>query len=178
MSFEVQPLDQAEAENRGLGNLIARSQADGVPGGRFVRLLGQVPGYAEAICDAMRESHVKGHVDHRLKEIVRIQLARSAEDPYFAGLRSTRAVDEGLTEEMIEAGSADFEQDDSFSEGEKWALRYAYLMYRSPERIDQAFYEDGKRFFTEAEIMELGGMIALHYGMQRFMATLPAENGD
>lgn len=177
MSHVVAPLDQAEAEKRGLGELIERSEAEGVPGGRFMRLLGHVPGYAEAIGDAMRQSHIEGNVDHRLKEIVRVQLARTANDPYFAGLRSTKGLEQGLTEDSIDAGSADFESDDRFSAAEKWALRYAYLMYRSPERIDHSFYEEGKEHFSEAEIMELGGMIALHYGMQRFMATLPAESG-
>jgi hypothetical protein len=48
-------------------------------------------------------------------------------------------------------------------------------MYRSPDEIDSAFYDEGKRHFSEAQIMELGGMIAIHYGMQRFMATIPTE---
>lgn len=178
MSPVVEPLDEAAAEDRGLGDLIEGSDAEGVPGGVFVRILGHVPEYAETISDAMRESHIEGNVDHRLKEIIRIQLARTAQAPYFAGLRSSKALEEGLTEEEIDAGSADFESDPRFSDAEKWALRYAYLMYRSPEKIDGGFYEEGKKHFTEAEIMELGGMIALHYGMQRFMATLPAEIGD
>lgn len=178
MSHEVKPLERAEAEQRGLGDLIERSESDGVPGGRFVRLLGHVPGYAKAIGDAMRESHIEGNVDHRLKEIIRLQLARTAGDPYFSTLRSTKGVDEGLTEESIDAGSADFEEDDRFSEAEKWALRYAQLMYRSPGKIDGEFYEQGKEHFSEAEIMELGGMIALHYGMARFMATLPIDIDD
>jgi alkylhydroperoxidase family enzyme len=178
VSSHPEPLDQAAAEQRGLGDLIARSESEGVPGGRFVRLLGHVPGYAEAISDAMHESHIGGNVDHRLKEIIRIQLAHTAGDPYFAGLRSTKAMDEGLTEASIEAGSDDFENDDRFTDAEKWALRYAFLMYRSPEKIDGLFYEEGKQHFSEAEIMELGGMIALHHGMQRFMATIPAESSD
>ncbi len=178
MSHVVEPLSQAEAEARGLGELIERSEADGVPGGYFVRLLGHVPGYAEAISDAMRESHVEGNVDHRLKEIIRLQLARTAKDDYFSGLRSKKALEEGLAEASIDAGSADFENDERFSAAEKWALDYAYLLYRSPEKVDSSFYEEGKRHFSEAEIMELGGMIALHYGMQRFMATLPVGHDD
>ena len=33
-------------------------------------------------------------------------------------------------------------------------------------------HEEGKQHFTEAQIMELGGMIALHHGMQVLMRTL------
>lgn len=174
----LEPVGRSDAEERGLGETLEISDDSGVPGELFLRILAHVPAYAEAIHDAMHTSHVKGNVEHRLKEIVRIQLARTANDPYFAGLRSTKARQGGLTEESIEAGSADFETDDRFSDAEKWALRYAYLMYRSPEKVDGSFYEEGKEHFSEAEIMELGGMIALHYGMARFMATLPGVSGD
>ena len=54
-----------------------------------------------------------GAVDHRLKEIVRVQLARLAGDRYFASFRSKRALEDGLTEERIEAGCGDFETDDA-----------------------------------------------------------------
>ncbi len=178
MSSIPTPVDRSTAEEQGLETLMTRSEEAGVPGEFFVRLLAHVPGYAEAICNAMHTSHIEGKVDHRLKEIVRIQLALTAKDPYFAGLRSTKAIEAGVTEELIEAGFAEFETDDRFSEAEKWALRYAFLMYRSPEVIDRSFYEEGKRHYSEAQIMELGGMIALHYGMQRFLATIPTGNGD
>jgi alkylhydroperoxidase family enzyme len=171
----LEPMARPDAEQRGLGEVLETSEHSGVPGELFIRILAHVPGYAEAIHDAMRTSHVEGSVDHRLKEIIRIQLARTANDPYFAGLRSTRALEEGLTEELIDACSGEFESDTRFSDAEKWALRYAYLMYRSPDEIDSAFYDEGKRHFSEAQIMELGGMIAIHYGMQRFMATIPTE---
>lgn len=172
----LEPVGRSDAEERGLGETLEISDDSGVPGELFLRILAHVPAYAEAIHDAMHTSHVKGNVEHRLKEIVRIQLARTANDPYFAGLRSTKALEEGLTEDLIDAGSGDFESDPQFTDAEKWALRYAYLMYRSADEIDSDFYEEGKRHFSEAQIMELGGMIAIHYGMQRFMATLPNEH--
>lgn len=175
----IEPIDDEVARQRGLIGLLQSDDEPGLGGELFLRILGHVPGYAEAIAQAMHRSHSLGNVDHRLKEIIRIQLARTAQDPYFAGLRSPRAMTEGLTEERIEAGSGDFEHDPQFSESDKWALRYASLMYRKPAEIDRDFYEEGKQHFTEAEIMELGGMIALHYGMQVFMRTLrPALEND
>jgi hypothetical protein len=39
----------------------------------------------------------RGNVDHSLKEIIRILLARFANDKYFASLRSTKARAIGLT---------------------------------------------------------------------------------
>ena len=80
----------------------------------------------------------------------------------------------GLTEERIEAGCGDFENDPGFTDAEKWALRYAWLMYREPKKLNAEFYGEGKKHFSEAQIMELGGFIAIHYGMQVFMRTLRA----
>lgn len=176
MSWLIDPVDRSEAEQRRLAPAYADSDSLGVPGDAFLGILAHVPKYALALHDAMHTSHAKGNVDHRLKEIIRIHLARLADDDYFAALRSKKAVEEGLTEEMIEAGG-DFEDDSRFTEAEKWALRYASTIFRSPEVVDSAFYEEGKRYYSEAQIMELGGMIAIHYGMQRFMATLGTDAG-
>jgi alkylhydroperoxidase family enzyme len=115
-----------------------------------------------------------GRVSHRLKEVIRVQLARTAGDPNFGGLRSKLAKNEGLTEEVIAAGSGKFDDDPRFTDAEKWALRYARGMYLNPEIVDAAFYAEGRRHYTEAQIMELGAFIAFHYGMQAFMRTLDA----
>jgi hypothetical protein len=147
----------------------------------FVQIMAHVPRSANAVFDALYRSHVLGAVDHKLKEIIRIQLARLAEDTYFANLRSAKAKQAGLTEEMIEAGCGDFDNEPGFSAAEKWALRYAYLMFRERQRVDKAFYDEGKTLYSEADIMELGAFIAFHYGLQVFMRTLhafPAHDRD
>jgi alkylhydroperoxidase family enzyme len=133
-----------------------------------------VPGYTEALFDALHRSHMEGNVDHKLKEIIRIRLARLAGDQYFSNLRSEVAIDAGLTEEIIEAGCGDFEGDKRFSEAEKWALSYAKLMYTEPKKVNKGFYQKGKTYYSEAEIMELGAFIAFHYGLQVFMRTIKA----
>ena len=114
-------------------------------------------------------------MDHKLKEIIRIQLARTAGDTYFANLRSVKARAEGLDEDTIEAGSGNYADDPRFSEAEKAALRYAERMYRDPTAVDAALYAGLKKHFTEAQIMELGAFIAFHYGMQVFMRTLKGD---
>ncbi len=175
----IKPVPREAIGDETLQALIARSEEAGVPDSRFVRLLAHVPGYAETLHDALERSHAGGNLDHRLKEIIRIQLARLANDPYFSALRSKRAQEAGLTEDMIEAGCGDFETDLRFSPAEKWALRYAWLMFREPKRVDKAFYEEGKTHYSEAGIMDLGAFIAFHYGMQIFFGTLalPPEHG-
>lgn len=177
MTF-VEPLRPEEIRDPELRELIRRCEELGVPDARFPRILARAPGYAKALLRALLHSHTEGAVDHRLKEIIRVRLARTAGDPYFASLRSARARGEGLDESRIEAGAGPFESDARFTAAEKWALRYAREMYLNPEKVDAAFYAEGKTHYTEAQIMELGAFIAFHYGMQAFARTLGAGLGN
>mgnify|MGYP002628760251 CR=1 FL=1 len=168
----IAPLAPATIIDPELQSLLAQCEALGVPDAAFTHILARVPDYAKALLKAMLVSHVEGNIDHRLKEIIRLQLARTAEDGYFGTLRSTQARQQGLDEVRIAAGAADFDADPSFTPAEKWALRYARELYTNPENVNADFYAEGKRQFSEAQIMELGAFIAFHYGMQVWARTL------
>lgn len=168
----IEPLRAEYIRDPELLALMRRCEELGVPDALFSRVLARVPAYAKAVLRALIVSHAEGNVDHRLKEVIRVRLARIAGDAYFAGLRSAKARDEGLAEETIQAGSGRFEDDPRFTAAEKWALRYAREMYLNPENVDAAFYAEGKKHYSEAQIMELGAFIAFHYGMQCFMRSL------
>lgn len=179
----IDPVAPGAARDAGLAARLESLALAGDDDGTFLRILAHAPRYAEALWDAMSEALMEGGVDHTLKELIRIRLARTAGDPYFARIRSRKAVRAGMTEDDVEAACGDFAHDPRFDDAQRWALRYAHLMYRYPEQVDADFYDEGKRHFTEAQIMELGGLIAVHYGMQMFMRTLqpsgsaPADPG-
>src|SRR5262245_23544755 len=118
----IPPLPPEEVTDPELRELIRRGEALGVPDALFPRVLARVPTYAKALLRALLVSHAEGSVDHRLKEIIRVQLARTAGDPYFGGLRSRQARDAGLTEETIAAGSGRVENGPRFSAAEKRAV--------------------------------------------------------
>ena len=168
--IEPVPLDKLDEEKFQARLKLAQELM--VPDTLFIQIMAHAPGYAEALFDAMYQSHALGNVDHALKEIIRVQLSRIAKDSYFGSLRSKKAVDLGLTESRIESGCGDFEADEKFSDAEKWALKFSKLMYTEPKRVNAEFYNVGKNFYSEPEIMELGTFIAFHYGMQMFMRTL------
>jgi len=174
MTF-IEPISREEATERGLGPALDTFAEMGDAEAVFPRILAHAPKYAEALWGAMSEALYQGGVDHRLKELIRLQLAATAGDTYFSSLRSAEATAAGLTEGLVEAGLKGFGDDPQFTEAEKWALSYSYLMYREPEKLDAAFYDEGKQHFTEAQIMEIGGLVAIHYGMQVFMRTLQSE---
>jgi alkylhydroperoxidase family enzyme len=168
----IEPLKPGDIHDPELKTLIGRCEALGVPDALFLGMLARAPSYAKALLRALLVSHFEGSVDHRLKEIIRVQLARTAGDSYFANLRSRQAQAQGLDEQAIQAGCGWFEDDPRFNAAEKWALRYAREMYLNPESVNAAFYAEGKRHYTEAQIMELGAFIAFHYGMQVFMRAI------
>lgn len=116
----VEPLSPAEIRDPELLELIRRCEVLGVPDTLFPRILARVPAHAKALLRALLVSHTGGNVDHRLKEIIRVRLARIAGDPYFGGLRSAQAMQAGLDEDRIEAGSGKFEEDPRFTAAEKW----------------------------------------------------------
>ena len=171
----IDPVPRESITDPELAELIGRCEKLGVPDALFPLILARVPAYAKAILRAMLMSHAEGNVDHKLKEIARVQLARVAGDRYFSALRSRRAREAGLDEATIDAGSGDYDDDPRFTEAEKLALRYADQMYLDPGKVDAAFYDELKQHYSEAQIMELGAFIALHYGMQVFMRTLVAS---
>jgi hypothetical protein len=156
--------------------LIAQGKALGVPDDLFPRLLARAPAQAKPVLRAFLMSHTQGNVDHKLKEIVRILLARFANDKYFASLRSRKAQAMGLTEARIDEGVSEYEDNEKgFSAAEKCALRFADLMYLDANQIDKAFYDEMKKHWSEAQIMELGAFMVCHYGMQMFMRSLGAR---
>jgi hypothetical protein len=172
----IAPLPRDAVTDPEMLALMAQGEALGVPDDLFPRLVARAPDQAKPIMRAMLMSFTQGNIDHRLKEIVRVLLARFADDQYFASLRSLKARAAGLTEQRIDEGCFEYEYDSKgFSEAEKCALRFADLMYLDANQIDKAFYDNMKRYWTEAQIMELGAFMVCHYGMAMFMRSMGAK---
>src|ERR1700676_5585892 len=98
----IAPLSKEAITDPELRALIAEGEALGVPDDLFARIVARAPEQAVPLLRALLMSHAQGNVDHKLKEIMRILLARFADDKYFARLRSARARDMGLTEKRID----------------------------------------------------------------------------
>jgi len=167
----MQPLELDEIEDPELRDLVVRCEEMGVPGGPFARIIARKPEQAKATLSVMLLNFNEGNIDHRLKEIIRVQLARFTEDPYFSGLRSKQAQEMGVTEEEIDAGAGDYEDSDLFTEAEKVALRFADQMFLDSTKVDAAFYAELKKHYSEPQIMELGAFIALFHAAHMVMRS-------
>src|SRR5262249_45354426 len=70
---------------------------------------------------------------------------------------------------------------EGLTDADRAALRYADLFATNHLAIDDAVYDDLRRFYTEGELVELGMVCALYVGFGRLTATwdvsddLPAE---
>ena len=71
-----------------------------------------------------------------------------------------------------------FETSERFTAREKIALRYADAITWDPTRADDAMWTELKRHFSEPELVELGYLIGVFAGGQRWIHTLQVQHGD
>jgi alkylhydroperoxidase family enzyme len=93
-------------------------------------------------------------------------------------VRSAAARQMGVTEADLDDAD-DYERSSRLTEAEKLALRYADQMQKDPRVIDRAWYEELRRHYSEAEVMELAVFVALNLGFHAVFSTLefsPAWN--
>ena len=77
-----------------------------------------------------------------------------------------------MLEDDIDEGIANYRDSPRFSAAEKLALRYSELMALNPGAIGAEFYEELRRHYSEAEIVELGTFIGFNIGYHTFFGTL------
>jgi alkylhydroperoxidase family enzyme len=82
-------------------------------------------------------------------------------------------VDEGRLADLD-----DYESSPRFTEREKVALRYADAITWDPSAADDAMWADLKRHFSEPELVELGYLVGVFAGGQRWIHTLQVQHGD
>ena len=81
---------------------------------------------------------------------------------------------QGMTEEMV-ASLVDFESAD-ITDREKLALRFAQRMATDHHSMDDGFFEQLRREFTDPEIFELGMITGQFIGYGRLISILDLEN--
>ncbi|HEY2044615.1 MAG TPA: carboxymuconolactone decarboxylase family protein [Jatrophihabitans sp.] len=136
-----------------------------------------VPAVLETFSEAWQRTFREGVLDHNIKELARIFIAKSLECGYCAGQRSHLAAAGGLTEreydEVIE-----FRRSTVLDDREKAALRWAEAIAWDAQLADDELWDELHKYFTEPELVELGFFIGLTMGQQKFLKTLDLEHGD
>jgi AhpD family alkylhydroperoxidase len=140
------------------------------------RELGPWRVYANRPVLATAIAHFGGVVfgDHllpsRLHELVRLRIAFFNQCRTCMSVRYAGAVADGVTEELVCSLERPEEAPD-LTEAERSAIRFAELMATDHLAITNEVYDDLRRHFSEAEIVELGTVAAFSVGFGRLAAT-------
>ena len=85
-------------------------------------------------------------------------------------IRYPDALADGLTEDLVCSLERPAEAE-GLTDAERAAIRYGELFATNHLAIDDAVYDDLRRYFDEAQIVELGMHVAFFVGFGRLAAT-------
>jgi AhpD family alkylhydroperoxidase len=133
-------------------------------------ILAHRPEIAEALTNLAIAQAAHGTLGPRLVELVRLRVAFHNQCRSCMAVRYQHAIDDGVTEDLVCSLERPSDAPD-LTDAERAALRFADLFATDHLRIDDAVYDDLRRHFDEAEIVELGLHCASFVGIGRLAAT-------
>jgi AhpD family alkylhydroperoxidase len=133
-------------------------------------ILGHLPDVAGALGGVRAALQANGTLPPRLVELVRLRIAFHNQCRSCMSVRYQSAIDDGLTEDLVCSLERPAEAED-LTDAERSALRFADLFATDHLSIGDAEYNELRRHFTEAEIVELGVHCAYAVGFGRLAAT-------
>lgn len=136
----------------------------------LLRVMAHAPELAKALVtfgSTLWRSHT---LPRRLLELVRLRIAFHNQCRSCMAIRYQSAVDDGLTEGMVCSLEKPHEAPD-LTDAEKAAITYADLSANDHFAINDETFGELRRYYTEAEIVELGMFIAYFIGYGRLGAT-------
>lgn len=158
---------------------IADLERRQMPGSWFVRLLARTPEHGKALLEMLHVVNEGGRLPARLKSLVLFLLAKMAGDAYFGdGLRAHIARSYGISGSHLDSLVTDYDESSDLDERERLALRYAEQMFLDSKKIDDDFYGELKRVFSQPEIMELATIVGVNYAVYLLVSTLEATVAD
>jgi AhpD family alkylhydroperoxidase len=156
---------------------LAEARTHGTPRLESQAIRAHVPAVLATFSESWQQVFRDGVLDHRVKELARVFIAKTLDCGYCAGQRSHLGAAQGLTERAYDE-VVDFRQSTVLTTREKAALRWAEAIAWDPELADDELWADLHSNFTEPELVELGYFIGLTMGQQRFLKTLGLRHGD
>lgn len=170
-------VDPASVTDPELAATLEQSRQHGTPRLESQAIRAHVPAVLRTFSAGWQQVFREGVLDHKVKELARVFVAKSLDCGYCAGQRSHLAAAQGVTEheydELIE-----FRTSERFSAAEKAALRWAEAIAWDAGLADDELWAELHRHFSEPELVELGYFIGLTMGQQRFLKTLGIRHGD
>jgi len=170
----VNPADVTDPD---LVRALEDSRTYGTPRLESQAIRAHVPAVLRTFAASWQQVFREGVLDHSIKELARVYIAKSLECGYCAAQRSHLGAEAGLTErdfdEVIE-----FRKSTVLGDREKAALKWAEAIAWDPELADDEVWDELHTHFTEPELVELGYFIGLTMGQQRFLKTVGIKHGE
>lgn len=136
----------------------------------LMRIFANVPELAKAFVGfggAMKRTRT---LSPRLVELVRLRVAFHNQCRSCMAIRYTDAANDGVTEDEV-CSLERPAQATNLTDAEKAAIDYGERMATNHLSIDDAVYDNLRKHFTEAQIVELGTTVAFFVGFGRLAAT-------
>jgi alkylhydroperoxidase family enzyme len=169
----VSQLAREEIRDPGLASVIERAAQTKSPPPSWYRTMGHNPAVATAFAGYWDLLHRGGLVEHRIKELCRVQIAQIVGCEFCAAQTSPPAhISE---EERTSCALPDWEHPEPRTRA---ALHYARTLTLDDGRDDEV-YEELRRSYSEAEIVELAAFFMLTMGGNRMAKSWDIEpHGD
>ena len=136
----------------------------------LMRIFANVPELAKAFVGfggAMKRTRT---MSPRLVELVRLRVAFHNQCRSCMAIRYTEAANDGVTEDLV-CSLERPAQATNLTDAEKAAIDYGERFANNHLSIDDAVYDNLRKHFTEAQIVELGTTVAFFVGFGRLAAT-------
>jgi AhpD family alkylhydroperoxidase len=144
------------------------------------KVLAHAPEIAKGVAGFLKPLLSDGALSGWYKELVAVRVAILQESEYAIRAHAASAKKKGAGDEQI-AGVKDFERG-PFSDKEKAGFRAADRLHGGARGVDDAFYGEVRKFFSEDEVIELFLTAAAFEMFPRFIdglripvTLLPAE---
>jgi AhpD family alkylhydroperoxidase len=160
-----------------LVSYLEDSRKYGTPRLESQAIRAHVPAVLRTFNQSWQQVFREGVLDHGIKELARVFIAKSLDCGYCAGQRSHIATAGGLSEREFDE-VIEFRDSTILGEREKAALLLAEAIAWDPTMADDDVWSKLHAHFTESEIVELGYFIGLTMGQQKFLKTLGIKHGD
>jgi len=133
-------------------------------------VLSHRPEFARAIDKAFEAIYARPTLPRRLVELIRLRIAFHNQCRTCMAMRHDAARNDGVTEGLV-CSLEKPEESSDLTAAERAALSFADLFATDHLAIDDAVYDDLRRYFDEGELVEIGMNCAMDVGMGRLAAT-------
>ena len=170
----VNPADVTDPD---LVRALEDSRTYGTPRLESQAIRAHVPAVLRTFAASWQQVFREGVLDHSIKELARVYIAKSLECGYCAAQRSHLGAEAGLTEREFDE-VIEFRKSTVLGDREKAALKWAEAIAWDPGLADDEVWDELHTHFTEPELVELGYFIGLTMGQQRFLKTVGIKHGE